>query len=81
MTFPCELDIKVFARARDALEARIRELLLVHLQENQIISVKLKQSRAGKYHSLSCRVLAESRQQIDKVYIDLGRDPDVIMLL
>ncbi len=81
MEFPCELDIKVFARKGSGIESKIEELLSEHLSPDQLLGVRVKDSSKGKYQSLSCRVSAESRVQIDSVYQFLGKHPDIIMLL
>ncbi|MBX2868590.1 MAG: DUF493 domain-containing protein [Acidiferrobacterales bacterium] len=81
MTFPCELDIKVFSKSEVNLQDKIHAMLQVNLPDAQILAVSGKSSSQGKYRSLSCKVIAESREQIDQVYRDLGKHPDVIMLL
>ncbi len=81
MTFPCEIDIKVFSKAEVNLQNKIHEILQVNLSVDKILGVTGKSSSQGKYRSLSCKVIAESREQIDQVYADLGKHPDVIMLL
>jgi len=81
MSFPCELDIKVFSKTEVNLEERIQSMLLENLSEEQILGVTGKFSNQGKYRSLSCKVIAKSKDQIDQVYADLGKHPEVIMLL
>ena len=81
MAFPCHVDIKVFVRADDHLEARIRELLEIHLKPAQILSIRIKQSTKGNYQSLSCKVNALSRSELDSVFTSLSRDPDVLMVI
>ena len=81
MTFPCEVDIKVFVRAAKKLEQQVHALLLVHLEPAQVISVNRRESRNGNYHALSCRVSAESREQLDDVYRTLTGHPDILMVI
>ncbi|MGI9316543.1 MAG: YbeD family protein [bacterium] len=81
MTFPCDVDIKVFARANDRLEERIRGLLELHLAPSQILSIGVKESKKGNYHSLSCKVDAHSRAELDKVFTSLTDHPDILMVI
>ncbi len=81
MHFPCELDIKVFSKTEVNLEERIESMLMVNLPKEQILEITAKFSNKGKYRSLSCKVIAKSKDQIDQVYADLGKYPEVIMLL
>lgn len=81
MTFPCHVDIKVFARAGDRLEQQIRGLLELHLKPDQIESIRIKESAKGNYHSLSCRVRADNRPELDKVFVTLTENPDILMVI
>lgn len=81
MEFPCELDIKVFSRKGSGMELKIDGLLSEHLAPDQMLGVRIKDSSKGKYQSLSCRVIVDSREQIDTIYQFLGKHPDIIMLL
>ncbi len=81
MVFPCEVDIKVFVRTADQMEDKIRQLLEQYLAVSQIKSIRLRRSSKGKYQSLSCKVFAESRNEIDCVFGAVGKHPDVIMIL
>ena len=62
MTFPCDLDIKVFARSEAQLLARIREVLEQDVGPDQVVAITQKQSTKGNYHSLSCKVRFFSKQ-------------------
>lgn len=81
MTFPCHVDIKVFARAEDRLEERVRDVLRLHLTPAQILSIRVKQSAKGNYHSLSCKVDAQSKSELDKVFLSLTDHPDILMVI
>jgi putative lipoic acid-binding regulatory protein len=81
MAFPCEVDIKVFVRADKKLEQQVHALLLSHLDAEQVLSIRLRESRRGKYHALSCRVRAMSRMELDDVYRSLTKHPDIVMVI
>ena len=81
MTFPCDVDIKIFVRTADQMEDPIRQLLGQYLAASQIKSIRQRNSSKGKYQSLSCKVTVESKNEIDRVFRAIGSHPDVIMLL
>ena len=81
MVYPCEIDIKVFGKTNDKLEMNVQEVLLQHLETSQIIAIRSKQSNKGNYQSLSCKVLIDSKDQADRVFIKLNAHPDVVMVL
>lgn len=81
MAFPCHVDIKVFVRASDGSEARVRDILEEHLPPAQIVSIRIKQSRKGNYHSMSCRVNALNRPELDNVFNALSNDPAILMVI
>lgn len=81
MTFPSEVDIKVFARATDQFEPLVRELLADHLATDQVIEIRGRESSGGKYHSLSCKVIAHDREELDRVFSELSGHPDILMVI
>ena len=81
LSFPCEIDIKVFARARDSLEQKIQEILEQHIEPSQVLGIRVKQSNKGKYRSLSCKIHATNREEIDNLYKALTSHPQIIMVL
>ncbi len=81
LTFPCEVDIKVFVAASEKVDQHVQALLLIHLEPDQVLAIRRKVSRKGNYHSLSCRVLARGRQELDAVYRTLSDHPDILMVI
>ena len=81
LEFPCELAIKVFVRAEGDLEQQVHAILLQHLEPEQVLGIRRKVSRKGNYHSLSCQVRANSRDELDRVYRSLSQNPAILMVL
>ena len=81
MTFPCEVDVKVFVRAGDHLEHDMRQLIEQHIAADRLLEVRVRTSKRGNYHSLSCKVHALNRQEMDNLYQALSRHPEIIMVL
>ena len=79
--FPCEYPIKVFGLNQPDFEKSvclIIENYVGKLHENQI---SIKNSSKGKYVSITVRIIATSRKQLDSINTDLQKSPLVSYLL
>ena len=79
--FPCEYPIKVFGLNQPDLEKSVCSIIenyVGKLHENQI---SLKNSSKGKYVSITVRIIATSRKQLDSINTDLQKSPLVSYLL
>lgn len=79
--FPCEYPIKVFGLNQPDFEKSvclIIENYVGKLHENQI---SIKNSSKGKYVSITIRIIATSRKQLDSINTDLQKSPLVSYLL
>jgi len=80
-SYPCIIDIKVFLLADENNPTLVRELILQCIERTDLLDIAVKQSSKAKYQSLSCRINAKSRIQIDKVFSILSGHPDILMVL
>lgn len=81
LSFPCEIMVKAMGLAEEEFEHLVVQLVRVHapnLGENAVTS---RPSSGGKYISVSVRVRAESRAQMDAIYQDLSAHHKVLMAL
>ena len=79
--FPCEYPIKVFGLNQPDLEKSVCSIIEIYvgkLHENQI---SIKNSSKGKYVSITVRIIATSRKQLDSINTDLQKSPLVSYLL
>ena len=79
--FPCDYPIKVFGLSQPNLidtVSTIVERYVGKLHSNQIT---LKKSSKGKYVSVTIRIIATSRKQLDSINEDLQNCPLVSYLL
>ena len=79
--FPCEYPIKVFGLNQPDLEKSVCSIIenyVGKLHENQIT---IKNSSKGKYVSITIRIIATSRKQLDSINTDLQKSPLVSYLL
>lgn len=81
LQFPCEFPIKIVGLANDTFELNVFAIIKKHFPQLSEGSLKQRASKQGKYLSLTVTVLAESKQQLDALYQDLTKCPDVMMAL
>ena len=79
--FPCDYPIKIFGLNQPELKqtvCSIVESYVGKLHENQIT---IKKSSKGKYVSITVRIIATSRKQLDAINLELQSSPMVSYLL
>jgi putative lipoic acid-binding regulatory protein len=77
--FPCDFAFKAMTVAIEGIENNIVSAIQKHVPGNY--SVKLKQSRGGKYLSVTVNIQISSKQQLDKIYQEVHGIDGVKMLL
>ncbi len=81
LTFPCEFPIKVMGPADADLEQEVIAIIERHTSKEELLGMSTRPSRAGKYCSITIRLHATSRQQLDDIYRDLSASELVLMAL
>ena len=81
LSFPCQIGIKAMGRQSQEFADTVRSLVARHVEEEAILEVRVRTSRAGKYLSVTCEVRLEHRGQMEAIYADMFDHPDVLMTL
>ena len=81
MQFPCEIAVKAMGRADADLETIVVEIVRRHVPDLGEGSVSSKPSSRGNYLSVTVRVNATSRAQMDALYEELSAHEAVAMAL
>jgi len=81
LEFPCDFPIKAFGRADSNFPESVIDIIKRHAPNTPPESVTLRPSSGGKYSAVTVTIYAESKQQIDTIYLELTKNPDVIMAL
>lgn len=81
LQFPCDFPVKAMGRGIIGLEDTIVAIIRRHAESDDINSVKTRPSRNDNYISVTVRITARSRGQLDDIYRDLTDHPDVLMAL
>lgn len=78
--YPIPYTVKAFGPNRPEFAERVRQLVERHISLSEH-AVHTRESRNGRYLSVSCTFQADSREQLDAIYADLQADPDVLAAL
>ncbi len=81
LTFPCVFPIKVMGRREDGFAQLVLDIVLVHAPDFHAETMEMRMSRNGRYLSLTVTINAKSREQLDALYSQLSKHPDVLMVL
>ncbi len=79
--FPCDFPLKVIGCRADDFEALILSIVGRHVPGLTEQAVTRRTSRGGKYLALTVTFVAESRPQLDAIYLDLSQCDRVLMTL
>jgi putative lipoic acid-binding regulatory protein len=83
MGYPCEIAVKAMGRTDLDIdfEALVVEIVLRHAPDLGEGAVTSRKSRNGNYVAVTVRVMAENREQMDKIYQELCDHEHVTMAL
>ncbi len=79
--FPCDFAIKAMGLAVDNFDALVVAIVRQHVPNLGEAAVSCKPSAAGKYLSVTISFEAESRAQLDNIYLALSAEKRVLMAL
>ena len=79
--FPCQFPIKVMGIASDDFDIVIFDIIKKHVSHLSKDAVKSRLSQEGNYVAVTVTIEAESRQQLDNIYLDLTEHKKVLMAL
>lgn len=81
LKFPCQFPIKAMGKADCELDIIVVEIVRKHAPDLTEAAVYTRDSSAGNYVSVTVRVNATSRKQLDAIYQDLVDCEAVIMAI
>jgi len=81
LEFPCQFPIKVVGKATEDFEAFVVAIVHKHAGSEANIAVKSRLSRDENYVAVTCAFLADSREQIDALYMELSGHERILMVL
>ena len=81
LEFPCEFPIKAMGRSEDDFDALVVEIVRKHCPDLLEGAVKSRLSKEGNYVSVTVTIRAQSRTQLDRIYMDLSAHEKILMAL
>lgn len=81
MEFPCQFPIKAMGKVEDDFDALIVSIVRNHVSDISENAVKSRLSKEGKFISVTVTVKAESKQQLDNIYLELTAHEKVLWAL
>lgn len=81
MEFPCRFPIKAMGIAEDGFDVLIVSIVRKHVSDISENAVKSRLSQEGKYISITVNIEAESKQQLDNIYLELTAHEKVLWAL
>lgn len=79
--FPCDFPIKVMGKTHKDFEATILTIIRKHSPDLGEGAISIRHSRAGTYISMTVKIPAKSKEQLDNIYQDLTAERLVLMVL
>ena len=79
--FPCEFPIKAMGLAQGDFDSLVVSLVRKHSPDIFEGAVRTRLSRGGRFMSVTVTIQAQSRSQLDRIYLELTRNDRVIMAL
>jgi len=81
LTFPCDFHIKVMGKAEPGFDAIVAELVRRHAPDLSEGAITSRASSGGKWISVTVVLKAESKAQLDAIYLDLTAHEKIVMAL
>ncbi len=79
--FPCAFPLKVFGKVADDFEDMVLGIISRHVEDLEAGTVSSRLSSGGKYLCVTVTIDAQSKDQLDNLYMDLSSHERVLMLL
>ena len=81
LEFPCDFPIKIMGKAEDTFAEVMLSIVTKHAPDFDTTRMELRASSGGNYLSITCTIVAQSKPQLDAIYMDLTAHPMVKVAL
>lgn len=79
--FPCDFPLKVMGRHTDDFRSLVVGIVQKHAGPVEPSRIEERPSKDGNYLSVTCTFSAQSREQLDKLYMELTSCERVMIVL
>lgn len=81
ISYPLDFPIKIMGRSEPGFVQTIIDIVRKHAPDLDESAIELRNSKKNSYLSVTCTIVATSREQLDALYQELGDHPAVAMIL
>jgi putative lipoic acid-binding regulatory protein len=81
IVYPLDFPIKIMGRREPGFMQTIIDIVRKHAPDLDESAIELRASKKNRYLSVTCTIIATSREQLDALYQELGDHPAVAMVL
>jgi uncharacterized protein len=79
--YPVDFPLKIMGRSEPGFVRNVVEIVHKHAPDFDETTIEMRQSKKSTYLSVTCTIIATSREQLDALYQELGDHPGVAMVL
>jgi putative lipoic acid-binding regulatory protein len=79
--FPCDFPLKVMGRRSDDFRSLVVGIVQKHVGVVEADKIEERPSKDGNYLSLTCTFSAQSKAQLDALYMELTSCQNVLIVL
>lgn len=79
--FPCDFPVKIMGQATDDFRSLVLGIVTRHFGDLAPGRIEERPSANGKYLSITCTVVAQSKAQLDALYLELTSCSQVLVAL
>ena len=80
-TFPCEFPVKAMGLAYPEFDSLVVSLVRKHSPDLLEGAVHTRLSQGGRYMAVTVTIQAQSRAQLDSIYLELTADERILVAL
>ncbi len=81
LEFPCDFPLKIMGARCEDFAQTVLAVVLRHCPDYDAAEMTMRPSAKGNYLSLTCTVRAQSKPQLDALYMELTAHPLVKVVL
>lgn len=81
IAYPVDFPIKVMGRKEPGFARTVVDIVRKHAPDFDESTVEMRPSKKDTYLSVTCTIIATSREQLDGLYQELNDQPAVVMVL
>lgn len=81
LQFPCDFPLKIMGSGSPDFRQLVVDLVSRHAPDLDDTRIHVRDSRSGRYQSVTVVINARDRAQLDALYLELNGHPRITMVL